>query len=114
MTGMKKLSLLLAISLICLVSRAQKNGSIKGSLYDTAAKQGVASATITVLQQKDSSLVSFTMTDYKGRFELTGLANGEYRLLVTHVNYHNVSRNISIDDATKIKDLGSIYLTDQS
>src|SRR5690348_1575432 len=110
---MKKLPLLLIAILLCLAATAQKNGSIKGVLFDTAANQPVASATITLLQKKDSSLVSFTMTDSKGRFELTGLANGDYRLLVTHVNYHNINKYFTINDAGKSKDLGSIAMTDK-
>lgn len=111
---MKKLPLFFIGTLLCLAATAQKNGSIKGVLFDTAANQPVASATITLLQKKDSSLVSFTMTDNKGRFELTGLANGDYRLLVTHVNYHNIIKYFTISDAGKNKDLGNIAMTDKS
>ncbi len=93
---------------------AQKNGSIKGTLYDTTAKQPVGAATITVLQKKDSSLVTFTMTDNKGFFEVTGLANGEYRLMVSHVNYHNLNKFVVIDDAGKNKELGNIVMNDLS
>ena len=107
---MKKIYLLLLICFYALVSQAQKNGSIKGILYDSVAKQPVTSATITVLQKKDSSLVTFTMTDNKGHFDITGLGNGEYRLLITHVNYHNNSKQFTIDDANKNRDLGNVIM----
>lgn len=109
---MKKIYLLLVISLCTLITQAQKNGSIKGLLYDTLAKQPVASATITVLKKKDSALVTFTMSDSKGRFEITGLADGEYRLLITHVNYHGSSKSITINEATRDKNLGNVILHD--
>lgn len=109
---MKKIYLLIITSLFSLVSLAQKNGSLKGLLYDSVAKQPVASATITVLQKKDSSLVTFTMTDSKGRFEVTGLGNGDYRLLITHINYHGSSKSFTIDDANKNKDLGNVIMHD--
>ncbi|NII24585.1 outer membrane beta-barrel protein [Pseudoflavitalea sp. X16] len=109
---MKKIYLLLVISLCTLVTQAQKNGSIKGLLYDTLAKQPVASATITVLKKKDSALVTFTMSDSKGRFEITGLADGEYRLLITHVNYHGSSKSITINEAARDKDLGNVVMRD--
>uniref|UniRef100_UPI0012F79AA8 carboxypeptidase-like regulatory domain-containing protein n=1 Tax=Pedobacter borealis TaxID=475254 RepID=UPI0012F79AA8 len=52
----------------------QKNGSVKGMVIDTALKQqAIASATITILKRSDSSLVSFTITDAEGRFEMTGI-----------------------------------------
>src|SRR5687767_4690229 len=110
---MKKIYLLLVIILPGLVSVAQK-GSVKDTLTDTLVKQPVAAATVTLLSRKDSSLVSFTMTDNKGAFELSGLVNGEYRLLITHVNYHGANKFFSISDAQKTVDLGSIILHDQS
>src|SRR5882724_4508097 len=109
---MKKFQLLITAILLCLAVTAQRNGTLKGVLFDTVANQPVASATITILQKKDSSLVTFTMTDNKGRFELSGLANGDYRLLVTHVNYHNINRYFTISDAGKNKDMGNIAMTD--
>lgn len=110
---MKKSYLLLVILLVSLVSVAQK-GSVKGVLMDTLAKQPVTAATITLLQKKDSSLVSFTMTDNKGHFELTGVGNGDYRLLITHVNYHGNSKFFSINDQQKQVDLGTLVMHDQS
>ena len=98
----------------CTTGLAQKNGTVKGLAFDTVTKQPIASATITLMQKKDSSLISFTMTDNNGRFELSGIQNGEYRLLVTHVNYHNSSRVFKIDDERKGIDLGTIIMNDQT
>lgn len=109
---MKKIYLLLIISLCTLVTQAQKNGSLKGLLYDSVAKQPVASATITILKKKDSALVTFTMSDSKGRFEITGLADGDYRMLITHVNYHGSSKSITLNEADRNKDLGNVLLHD--
>lgn len=104
--------LILALIAIAIAATAQKNGSIKGIAFDTLAKQAVASATITVLDKKDSSLVSFTMTDNGGRFELTGIPAGEYRLLISHVNYHNSHTFFTIGDDKKNLDLGNITMND--
>jgi 5-hydroxyisourate hydrolase-like protein (transthyretin family) len=98
----------------CTIALAQKNGIIKGIAFDTVAKQPVGSATITLMQKKDSSLISFTMTDNNGRFELSGIQNGEYRLLVTHVNYHSSSRIFKVDDDHKSIDLGNIIMNDRA
>ena len=99
---------------VCTTAAAQKIGIVKGIAFDTLSKQPVASATITLMQRKDSSLVSFTLTDNNGRFELTGIQNGEYRLLITHVNYHNVTQHFKIDDEHKAIDLGNIAMNDRS
>jgi hypothetical protein len=103
---------LLLLTLCITGSALAQKGAVKGNLYDSLAKQPVGSATITLLKKKDSSLVSFTMTDNKGFFELTGLADGDYRLMVTHVNYHNSNRLFSINEQNRSKDLGTISMKD--
>jgi hypothetical protein len=111
---MRKNYLLLIACCFAIAAHAQKNGAVNGTVFDTIARQPVASATITLLQKKDSSLVSFTMTDNKGDFVLTGIARGEYRLLVTHVNYHSTSRPVTISDASLRINLNTIVLNDLS
>lgn len=108
---MKVISLLILFLLVSLVTLAQQ-GSVKGSLVDTASKKPVTGATVTVLQAKDSSLVSFQLSDDNGRFEVNKLVNGQYRLLITHVNYHNASVPFSINDTSKNKELGNVILND--
>lgn len=93
---------------------AQKNGIVKGVAFDTISHQNVGAATITVLEKKDSSLVSFTMTGPDGRFEIRGLANGEYRLMVSHVSYHNSNIYFSISDSGKQADLGAVVMNDKT
>ncbi len=93
---------------------AQKNGTVKGIAFDTLSKQNVGAATITVLERKDSSLVTFSMTGADGRFEIKGLANGDYRLLISHVNYHNINKYFSINDSLKNADLGTLVMNDKT
>ncbi|HLO79408.1 MAG TPA: outer membrane beta-barrel protein [Chitinophagaceae bacterium] len=108
---MKRLVLLLAI--ISSLSVKAQLGSVKGKLKDTLSAQPVMGATITLMSAKDSSLVSFTMTDSKGDFHLTGIQKGNYRLLITHVNYHNGQRKFSLDENKQSIDLGEIPLGDK-
>lgn len=112
--GMKKLVYLILFIAIPSMLFAQKNGSVKGVLYDSVAKHPVASATITLLQQKDSSLISFTMTDDQGRFMIDKIANGKYRLLITHVNYHNRNEAFMVSDSLPQKEFGQLYMADLS
>ena len=109
---MKKLYLLIVCCILSFITWAQKNGLVKGTAVDTLLKQPVASATVTLLLKKDSSLVAFTMTDSKGQFEMAGLPNGDYRLLITHVNYHTTSRPFTLNDAHKQANLQAIVMND--
>lgn len=111
---MRKIFLLFVLMCTVAIVQAQRNGIIKGLAYDTISKQPVSGATISVLEKKDSSLVTFSMTGNDGRFELRGIANGEYRLLLSHVNYHNSNTFFSISDSTKTAELGNIVMNDKT
>lgn len=105
----------LIILLVCSVSAsAQKNGSVKGIAYDTLSQKALPDATVTVLSKKDSSLVSFSMTDNAGRFFLDNISTGEYRVLITHIGYHNSSRLFTISDTNKSIDLGNVVMNDRT
>lgn len=111
---MKKILLIVLSGFVWLTSSAQKTGSVKGVVFDTIARQPVSAATITVLQRSDSSLVTFTMTNNSGEFSLTNVPYGDYRLLVTHVSYHNVNKFFTIKDASKAIDLANIEVSDKN
>ncbi|GAO41034.1 outer membrane beta-barrel protein [Flavihumibacter petaseus] len=107
------LFLLLLLLLAGFFATAQVT-TLKGVAFDSTAHKPLADATVTLLLQQDSSLVSFTLTDGGGRFDLKSLPAGRYRLLVTHVAYHNYSRLIDITGSTAEKDLGMLFLSDKS
>lgn len=111
---MRKIYLSLIIVFFAATAFAQRNGSIKGIAFDTITRQPVGGATVTLMEKKDSSLVSFSMTDNAGRFELTGIPNGVYRLLITHVSYYNKNIFFTISDDNKKHDLASISLNDKT
>src|SRR3984893_17701360 len=114
-TGMKKLSTLISIvSLFSLPLFAQEKGNIKGRLMDTASRQAVTDATVTVLQAKDSSLVTFSRSNKNGEFNVAYLEKGSFRLLITHVVYRNYTRFFDITDKVKSVDLGYIPLSNKS
>ncbi len=106
----------LSLLLVCFTFHlfAQKNGIVKGVAFDTISRQPVTAATITLMEKKDSSLVSFTMTGRDGRFELKGIPNGEYRLMISHVNYHNSNVFFGVNDNNKSIDLGNIIMNDKT
>lgn len=111
---MKKILTLTLTVFFATILSAQKNGSVKGVVYDTIGKQPISAATITILQKSDSSLVTFTMTVRDGSFSLSNIGYGEYRLLVTHVGFHNVNKYFTISDSTKNVDLGNIEVSDKN
>jgi hypothetical protein len=111
---MPKNYLLLIACCFTISVQAQKIGSVNGSVRDTITGQPIAAATITLLQKKDASLVSFMMTSNKGYFELSAIPPGVYRLLITHVKYHNKNLDITINNDTPHIQLNNIMLDDLS
>jgi hypothetical protein len=109
----KTLLLLLSVCFATLLL-GQKNGTVKGMAFDTISKQPVSGATVTVLERKDSSLVTFTMTGNDGRFELKGLANGDYRIMISHVNYYNSNKYVSLSDNNRTVELGNLVMNDKT
>lgn len=93
---------------------AQKNGAVKGVAFDTIAKRPVGAVTVTVLDKKDSSLVSFTMTNNEGAFELRSIPYGDYRVMLSHVGYHNTNKYFTINDSSRLVNLGNLPLSDKS
>jgi hypothetical protein len=80
--AMYRIITLLTIILLPFLLQAQKTPAIvKGVVYDTASKRGLAYATISVVNAKDSTLVTFTRADSTGKFKLSSLEKGKYLLI---------------------------------
>lgn len=109
---MKKIfTLSLFILALFTAANAQKfDGSIKGTLVDTAAKQPIVDATVSVLNAKDSSLATFTLSNKQGVFEVKGLGEGDYRVVISSKGYAEFKKTVSITAATKLVDFGSLSI----
>ncbi|HEX6847441.1 MAG TPA: outer membrane beta-barrel family protein [Chitinophagaceae bacterium] len=107
---MKKLILLICILLSALVIHAQVKGLVKGRLVDTTANQPLSEATVSVMLIKDSSLVSFTLSDKKGNFEITSLDAGDYLLMISFTGYETLKKPFSITAEKKANDVGELIL----
>lgn len=107
---MKKITtLLILLCTLAMTAHAQKaDGSIKGKLVDTASKQPVADATISIINTKDSSLVTFTLTNKQGVFEVKGLVEGNYILQISHGAYQPMNKPFAITASEKQVDLATV------
>ncbi len=107
---LRKLTVLLGLILIAGLVQAQKpNGLIRGKLVDSTVQQPIADATLTLLQAADSTLVTFTLSNKDGIFEIRGLVAGNYRLLISHEGFDPGSRMLAITETQKELDLGTIF-----
>ena len=110
---MKLIITLFSLIFFSLQSFSQ-NGTVKGITFDTSINKAVPNANITLMKKKDSSLVTFSMANNNGKFELTQIADGEYRLLLSQVNYRNAIKYFTVDNEHRNVDLGNISMSDKN
>ena len=87
-----------------------QTSSIKGKLADSASSEKPVNAVISVLRQKDSTLVRFSRSDKSGNFQIDKLDSGNYVVLITYPKYGDFVDHIELKPAEN-RDLKTIYLT---
>ena len=108
---MKQLFILILANHSILLAFSQKSSTLSGQLVDSLNKAPVYSATISLLDPVDSSLVSFSMTDEAGKFAFQRVKEGKYRLLITHVSYEPFSQIIDAGEKAEHNNLGQLRLS---
>lgn len=94
-----------------LFASAQKvSGVLKGTLRDSLSSAPLPDATVSVMQLPDSSLVSFTLTNNNGYFEIKNIAAGEYVVASSYVGLRSFKKKFTIGAANTVEDLGLVKL----
>lgn len=110
---MYRIITLLSFLLLSFFAHAQKMpASVKGVVFDTLSKKDLAYATVSVVNAKDSTLVTFTRADSAGKFKLSSLEKGKYLLSSSYVGYVPVWRPLEIHREGEEINLGNINMTD--
>lgn len=103
-----RLTLTLGIFLLGHATVAQKF-TLKGQLADSAGAP-LASATVLLLNPKDSSLVNFAASNYRGYFEMKNINRAEYIFKVSYVGYLPFAVRVSARPDESVVDLGVIKM----
>lgn len=86
------------------------NGKISGIVRDSASKKPVEFAAISLVDVKTNNPIDGTTSDEKGKFSLTKVAEGEFKLLISFIGYNTREvAGIKIEKRSEI-DLGTIDL----
>ncbi len=99
---------LLAISFSALSQKTA--GVVKGIIQDSAAARPLGDATISVVNRKDSGLVSFTLSEASGAFSVKNIEAGDYVLLVSYTGLQNNKKDFSITADKPTVDVGTILM----
>lgn len=94
------------------VSQAQtKNGQILGAIKD-AGQKGIASATVSLLYAKDSSVAKLAVSDKQGNFEFEKIADGKYLVSITATGLAKAySQLFELSSVNNRIDLGDFEMT---
>ncbi|MGB3776583.1 MAG: carboxypeptidase-like regulatory domain-containing protein, partial [Leeuwenhoekiella sp.] len=106
-----KFKLLLLLFLACGFQMVQaQDFNISGRLIDSKNKTPLEAATVVIETVKDSSMITYTITDNQGNFKLEGKSyQNVANLYVTFVGYAAYSKQINFEEGTTIA-LGDIPL----
>ena len=87
------------------------NGEIFGSLMDSNNGDPMEFAAVTLFDKNTDELITGVMTNHAGRFSLTELSMGEYRLEISFVGYElKVINDIALTEKQNVINLGEVEL----
>jgi ferric enterobactin receptor len=84
-------------------------GQLRGQVQDVATKKPIEYATVIVLPAEGTNPIASATADGQGRFELTRLPAGSFRVQVSFVGYAPLVQPVTITSAAT--DLGTLTLT---
>src|SRR6266487_805242 len=90
---------------------AQKS-AVKGRVYDSVINKGLAYATVSLVKEKDSTLVSFSRADSSGSFKLNAVEKGRYLVSTSYVGYVPVWKSIEVTGTNNVEDIGNVFMQD--
>ncbi len=118
---MKKIFLLLSLTILISLSQATepvssspdiKKGIIKGVVKDKDLKTAVEYATVSLFQMNDSSLVTGSITNEQGEFELKQIKSGSYYVEISFIGYNKKTiHNIPINNDYKLANLKEVFIS---
>jgi hypothetical protein len=93
---------LLPIFLFAQIKDSARTGEIGGSVKDTARNYYIQSATVSIYNAKDSSLLSYTLTNSLGKFYIGGLpVNAALNVRVSYIGYQTYSTVFTLSSEKK-------------
>jgi hypothetical protein len=104
--------LTLVLSAISLLGLAQ-TPVIKGIVADKTDQSLLNGATVSLLLQKDSSLISRVITDQTGTFQFNPSAPDSFIVTIDLLNYQQYVSFFTIRDMAAVKDMGTLQVDRQ-
>lgn len=86
---------------------SQSKGQISGTLTDSSGKKPVVYATITVFNAKDTSIITYRLSDEQGKFKVPSLPlQTELRVVVTATGFAVWRKEFTLTEQSPLLELG--------
>jgi hypothetical protein len=108
---MKKIITILFF-LFCAVALQAQSFNIKGRLTDDSGG-GLPSATVLLLNARDSVMTSYALSNSQGFFEIRNVKQGDYLLRLSYVGFSTITLPVVTPEGNTL-DMGSITLANQA
>jgi len=90
-------------------------GKIEGVILDSVDRQPIEYATIGLFRHNETGIINGTVSDTSGKFMLTKVPKGTYRIAINFLGYEKkVLDNIIISDKAPGVSLGTIFLSQKA
>jgi ferric enterobactin receptor len=90
-----------------------ESGSITGVIVDDSTSSPVSFASVALLSEKDSAVVTGAITNDLGKFEFVNIPYGIYKLKVSFVGYKTVTvRNVEVSRQNRVVDLRDLKIAE--
>jgi hypothetical protein len=105
---------LLMLIVLCSPAFAQK-GTIKGMLKDSATKEALSLATVTVFKASDTSIITYRLSDQQGVFAVPSLPlDLMCRVVISFQGYKVYRKEFQLTKEKPILELGSVFMPSNS
>lgn len=105
-----KITIFLFLLIISISARAQNPFLVKGEITDTTSHIKLVNTSISILNSKDSTLVTFTRAANNGSFSIGNLTKGKFILLVTYPGYADYVEKFTLDSSKTTHDFGTVNM----
>lgn len=109
---MKQLFLLFCLALFGGIGAFAQN-TIIGTVVDTT-NTALPGATVMAMNTRDSSLISFALTDGQGKFEVQRVPKGDVLLRISYIGYGGKDQLLTFEANRETRDLATIQLLPES
>lgn len=106
-------TLVLLLLIFSTVITVHPQSSVKGIITDTVEKKSLSNTVISLLRQKDSTLVKFTRAEKDGNFLISNLKEGKFIIMITHPYLGDYFDTLSVSFNSQV-DLGQIFMIPKS